>query len=173
MIDQASGEWLTRLSIWLAVAAWGVVMAHWLADRNWGRLARGIWTFGWFASVAHLVLAFVFFYEGSHARGIEETARQTEEVTGVRTGVGLWLNYLFCAWWGLDVLRWWRSGCGWIKGTGHWRTWVFQCFLAFMIFNGTVVFGHGVGQWVGGVLFVVLAGILLHAKLRGSQTSTD
>lgn len=161
---------LTRVLIWVSVLGWALVMGGWLSD---GRLpgAKWVWTLAWVAYVGHAVAAFASYYDWSHEIAVEETAKQTEALTGWRSGIGLWFNYAVGIWWGADVIRWWRTGKGWIEGKGHWRTWVFQVFLAFMVFNGTVVFGGGPVRWMGVIVFAVLAAILLRAKLRSASAS--
>ena len=161
---------LTRILIWISVLAWALVMAGWLVNSRLPA-AKQVWTLAWLAYVGHAVAAFASHYEWSHGVAVEETARQTEALTGWRSGIGIWFNYAVGIWWGADVVRWWRTGRGWIKGKGHWRTWAFQIFLAFMIFNGTVVFGVGPARWLGVTVFALLASIQLHAKLRRDPTS--
>ena len=54
----------------------------------------------------HVAAAFHYYYEWSHAVGLAETARQTEELTGMASGSGLYLNYLFTLVWLADGIYW-------------------------------------------------------------------
>lgn len=159
-----TGGILTRVTIWLAVACWALVMA----GRCRGREMPGalpIWFVGLGAYVAHVIAAFEFHYHWSHLFALAETGRQTAALTGVDSGAGLWLNYLLGAIWAYDAARW--------AVTGHprgafYRTW--HAFLAFMIFNGTVVFGQGPVRWFGLAVFTCLAALWLRAKLSTSPS---
>jgi hypothetical protein len=57
------------------------------------------------------------------------------------------------AWWWLDWPRY-ESRPVWLDRTLH-------GFLAFVVFNGTVVYETGFIRWAGVIVFVVLAGLLL------------
>lgn len=162
----------TRVTIWLSVAGWAVVIAGLLRGGTGGRL-RLWWTLALAAYLAHIVAAFSGFYQWSHAVAFAETARQTGEVTGVEKGFGLWLNYFVAVFWVVDVVRWWRSGKIPPEGEARklWLSW--HVFLVLMIFNGTVVFGHGPVRWFGVAIFVLLAGVALHARLAKTETSPD
>lgn len=153
------------LSIWVSVAAWAAVMA----GRLRGRECRGAWLL-WAAGCAayglHLAAAFAGPYRWSHAVAWAETARRTRELTGVDAGAGLWLNYLFGLVW-LGDLAGWRIRGAPLPG-GRWRPAALGLhgFLAFMIFQGTVVFGAGPSRWFGVGVFAYLATSLLRGKLR-------
>lgn len=155
---------LVRASIWLAVLAWAVVMGGWLKGSSW-RSTWLIWTAGLLAYLVHVATAFAGFYHWSHAIAFSETLRQTAELTGIDSGAGIWLNYLIGILWIIDVIRWRLSGKAWIVGRWHWLSASFHVFLAFMIFNGTVVFGNGPVRWFGVVIFLALATVWLRARL--------
>jgi hypothetical protein len=148
------GDWLIRLTAWLAFALWVVVVSRLLRGAEHGNV------FGWLAGglvmLVHVVLAFQFRHHWSHAAAIVETARQTEELTGFDRGGGVWLNYLFTAVWLGDAF--WRvlqpeshaARPGWLRAGVH-------GFLAFMWFNATVVFGSAAIQIAGVTAFGWLA----------------
>ncbi|MCB1229648.1 MAG: hypothetical protein KDN19_05250 [Verrucomicrobiae bacterium] len=156
---------VTRISIWVAVAAWAGVIAGLLRGRR-GRCLRFTWTIGLVAYLLHVMAAFAGFYRWSHAVAYAETARQTAEQTGFSSGFGLWLNYLVAALWGIDVARWWITGKVRPEGMMRKLWWGWHVFLAFMIFNGTIVFGHGPVRWYGVAIFTVLAAIAWRAMLK-------
>jgi hypothetical protein len=105
-----------------------------------------LWTAAFAVMAVHVCLAFQFVHHWSHRAAAEETARQTAEVFGLHWGAGVFANYALLAVWAVDVARWWRGQ--WSKAT--------QAFLAFMWFNGVVVFGHGFIRWLGVAAFAVL-----------------
>ncbi len=141
------GESLTRWTVRLAMALYVVSLAlRWSArcrrpwlGRPWLGMARLAWTGGCILFLAHVACAFNFFHGWSHAAAYQHTARRTEETIGIFWGGGLYLNYAFTLVWLADVLWWWR-GLEQYERRGRAVEWGVQAFLAFMAFNGTVVF---------------------------------
>lgn len=125
--------------------------------------ARLAWTLGYIVFLIHVALAFHFYHHWSHAEAWESTARQTEAAIGLAWGGGLYANYLFILVWGLDVVWWWvwpysyRARVMIIER-------VIQGYLAFIVFNATIVFGSGVVRWFALAGFVGL-GYLLWCQL--------
>ncbi len=153
------------LPIWLCVAAWAYVMA----GRCRGRDLPGafpVWIIGGVAYVVHVLAAFATHYQWSHDIALAETARQTRELTGFDTGVGLWLNYLFGLAWGVEALRWFATGEAVPRGRWKWPQRVVLVFLAFMVFNGAVVFGQGAVRGFGIVVFLMLGVVWLGGRAR-------
>ena len=145
------GELLTRLTVWLALCGYAVGASLLLIAKNRPHLhtcARWAWTLGCAFFLAHVVCAFAFFHGWSHAAAYRETARQTAELTGLRWGGGLFLNYLFAAGWLAHVLWWWFAPASFAHRSPR-LTAVWQGFLFFMVFNGTIVFGKGSVRWFG------------------------
>jgi hypothetical protein len=125
----------------------------------WWRAARVAWTIGCAFFVAHVTCAFAYFHGWSHATAYEETARQTAEMTGVRTGAGLYLNYLFGMIWVVDVIAWWVRPVR-VMQRARWITMIWQGFFLFMVINGAIVFGVGTVRWLGvGICLVLVWGI--------------
>ncbi len=156
----------TRITIWISVAAWALVVAALLRGRA-GKGVRRWWMLALAAYLAHVFSAFAGFYDNSHAVALAETARLTAEVTGMDTGVGLWLNYLVGLLWIIDAARWEISGTVRPPGPAARKLWwAWHVFLAFMIFNGAVIFGHGPVRWFGVAIFATLAALCPRAKLR-------
>ena len=155
------------LSIWLAVAGWGIVMFGRCRGRKLpGALA--IWVTGWFAFVVHVISAFATSYRWSHGVALAETARQTRDLTGFDSGIGLWMNYLFGAIWVVDAVRWAATGEAVATGRWKWPHRSMHLFLAFMVFNGTVVFASGATRVFGILIFVFLGAAWFRARTRPS-----
>jgi len=143
-------DWF-RASIWLSLAAWAAAECVRLGNREGSRAvtaARSLWTAACVLAFLHVALAFELRHGWSHAAALDDTARQTEELLGVRVGGGIFANYLFLAVFALDVLWWWirpASFAGRPKGLDA----AVRLFLFFMYANGAVVFTHGPMRAVG------------------------
>jgi hypothetical protein len=150
-----AGEWLTKVTVWMALLGYAGGAACLLLARR--RAARLLWTAGcaWF--LAHVLCAFAFHYGWSHATAYAETARQVGEVTGARAGGGVFVSYLFTLLWAADVAWWWADEAG-HRRRPRWLTAAWQGFFFFIVFNGTVVFEHGPARWLG---VVVCGGLAL------------
>ena len=125
--------WTVRLSVALyVVAMWRCLFCRTsgVADR---RLTIA-WSLSWLLCIVHVVCAFHFEHHWSQQAALKHTAEMTKRVVGIDWGGGLYINYLFLIWWGVDVYRLLRCRtqrtAGILLGTA-----------AFMMFNATVVFG--------------------------------
>ena len=156
----AWGALLTRASVWLALAAYLAGPCAALIGRRlgaWQRAARIAYTLGLAAYLIHVAAAFHFFYGWSHATALAETARETAAVTGVASGAGLYLNYLFTFLWTADAIWWWSTGTAAFRRRSSWIDGVLHGFLLFMAFNATVVFEQGTVRWAGAAASLALA----------------
>jgi len=163
MTGEAFTVWSVRAATLLYVAA----LAFWLATRSPAgqRTARLAWTAGCLFYLAHVYGAFQYFHGWSHAAAHAETARQSAELFGVAWGGGLYFNYAFTIVWVADVIWCWR-GMEHYERRPRWITVVVHTFLAFMFFNGTVVFASGVSRWLGVIAAPVL--LFLWSRSRAS-----
>jgi hypothetical protein len=146
MSGEAFTIWTVRLATLLYIAA----LVVWLTARGQRhrQIARVMWTAGCLFYLAHVYGAFQFVHGWSHAAAYAETARQTEEVFGLHWGGGIHFNYAFTILWPADVIWWWTDS----EGYGRRPRWVstsVHAFLAFMFFNGAVVFASGPVRWLG------------------------
>ena len=91
-------------------------------------------------------------------KALEFTAKQTFEITGVETGIGLYFNYFFTLTWLCDLL-WLKLANQSYENRPRWLSHTIHGFMAFMWFNATVIFGSPIGQLIGGIAFLGL-GIL-------------
>jgi hypothetical protein len=124
--------------------------------RNFGpcrRFARLCWTLGWAAFVVHLGMAFHHYHDWSHDTAVQHV----EDVSGF--GPGIYFSHLFTLLWTAEVIWWWANPTGhaarpaWVGGVLH-------GYMAFLTFNGTIVYEQGFIRWAGVVLFVWLAALL-------------
>ena len=105
-----------------------------------------IWTFGFLVFLMHVAAAFQFQHGWSHAAAYRHTAEQTAAVTGWHWGGGLYVNYAFTVLWGLDVVCDWQAQLSGRRRHGCLPAGT-RGFLAFVVVNATVVFGHP-GWWL-------------------------
>ncbi len=139
----------------------GYVVGSVVFSRSRGRprldsVTRIIWTVACTGLVAHFLAAFHFYHGWSHTAAYLDTARQTEELFGMKWGGGLFINYALLVAWIVDLAWWWRSGLDSYRK----RPWpvlvLWHGFFIFIIFNATVVFADGIVRWLGLMLSLVL-----------------
>lgn len=168
MASSAAGElvtlWTVRAAFGLYVLALAVRLASAPTSRG-DRAFRLIWTAGCAAFVVHVACAFHFFHNWSHADAYRETARQTADLTGVASGFGLYLNYIFLLAWSVHAAWLWLRRDD--NPQLEWVALVLHAFLAFMWFNATVVFPTGPTRWAGVATFALLA-VLLWRRRGGT-----
>ncbi len=157
-----TGQLLTIWTIRLALACYVAFLAGWLVARvpNWPRVARWLWTAGCAFFVLHVMAAFQFHHSWSNASAVAQTARETQQLLGVAFGEGIYFSYLFLVVWVLDVVAWWSQGDAWLQRP-RWLAWMVHGYLAFIVFNGAIVFETGVTRWGGLIACVALAGLLV------------
>jgi hypothetical protein len=150
------GDGRVRQTIRLSLACWFVAvllmpdldLAGWRACGR-GRLVRWVWTLGWATYLIHVGLAY------HHAFGWSQTAALAHTRARSGVGEGIYVSYVFTLVWGLDVVWWWLAPAAY-AGRSPWWDRLLHGFLAFIIFNGTVVYETGAVRWVGAAAFTVL-----------------
>jgi hypothetical protein len=161
------GELLTRCSIWIALVAYAVATGLLLQPREHPRRrehARWWWTFGCAFFLLHVLCAFAYFHHWSHEAAYRETARQTSQMTGWQWGGGIYFNYAFAAAWLADVLWRWLASRSFAQRPS-WLNAIWHGFFFFMVFNGTIVFGHGPLRLLGLVICLTLATLWLRQRI--------
>lgn len=152
------GELLLRWTAWLSLLAWAG--SEWAQARPASaglRRARVLFTAGGALLLAHSLVAFHVRHAWSHAAAFRDTARQTEAVTGLAVGAGLFVNYSFVLLWLAESLWWWRAPASYLERSRAISRGVRGVFL-FMFVNGAVVFVRGPARWLGvAAVLVVLA----------------
>jgi len=153
------GEFLTRVTIWLALGGAALGVFAQLAFRTHPKqqaFARWAWTLGGVSLVAHIVCAYHFYHAWSQTSVYQETARQTAEVFNLNWGGGVYVNYAFIVAWLADVLWWWRGFEAYNRRPRYW-VWGWRGFFLFIVFNATVVFKTGALRWIGLAMCVGMA----------------
>ena len=162
------GSDLIRNTIRLALLYYAPAAALLLLSRpaNWQsfspriRLARCCWSLSCLAYLIHVALAFHYFHRWSH----DHAMAHTEEVAGWAEGI--FVSHFFTLVWTSDVVSWWLWP-RWYALRSPWIDRALHGFMAFVIFNGSVVFESGPVRWAGLAMFVGLAGLVL---VRWRQT---
>ncbi len=166
----STGEILTRVTIWIALAGYATGATLFALSRqrtNWDAAARLAWTAACIGLLAHVICAFHFYHEWSHTSAYRDTARQTAEVFGLNWGGGLYINYAFLLGWVIDVIWWWRGLEAYRR-----RPWplvaAWHAIVLFIFFNGAVVFATGPLRWLGLCLSIGLCLIWWYAARKKS-----
>ena len=162
----SSGEFVTRLTVWIVLAGYIIGIAVLAFSRKrpkWESAARLIWTVACVSLLAHVASAFHFYHGWSQESAYRETARQTAEVTGINWGGGLYINYAVILFWVIDVTTWWRRGLDAYHRRPRLLVVLWKAFLIFIIFNATVVFKTGPLRWVGVCISLALACLWLYS----------
>ncbi len=147
-----------RLTALLAAAAWALGVGCLLAAPR-SRAARGLWLAGWVAALTHVVVALDVAHGWSHA----DVLAHSERVAGF--GPGVYANAPFLIAWLADaVIRVARPA-------GPSRRWALAVhgFLAFIVFNATVVYGSWPARALGVGMFLGLAWVWW--RRRGDKPS--
>ena len=146
--------WTVRIACMLYVGA----LLAWRFTKP--QAAKACWTMGLAAYLAHVVAAFAYRHSWSHEAAWLETARQTSALFGLDWGGGLWFNYVFTLVWLFDAAWLWIRPESYRLRTRAVSIPI-HAFMAFMFFNGAVVFASGWVRWLGAAATATL--ILLHA----------
>ena len=152
--------WLVRIALLLYLAA--IVR---LLTAKADAVTRGCWTAGCVFMTLHVVAAMGVFHGWSHEQAWRHTAEQTAATVGVAVGAGVYFNYLFVLLWGADAAWWWVAEPTY-RARPRWATLAVHGYLAFLIFNATVVFESGWLRWLGAAATLSLVGVWWHSRSR-------
>jgi hypothetical protein len=139
----AEGEWFVRWTIRLALVLYAAALAGILTGArplqrpSWLRLA---WTGAWLVYVVHVLAAFHVYHHWSHDNAYDHT----QAVSGF--GPGIFVSYAFTLLWGLDATWWWLASASYACRPRRLSLSVHAA-LAFIIFNGAVLFAAGAVRW--------------------------
>lgn len=151
------GDYFTRHTARVAVLFWGIAVAARLL-RVGRKDARWLWTLACGAYLIHVAAAFEHIHRWSHAAAFDHV----EQVSGF--GAGIFISYLFTFIWLADVLWWWIGPFSY-ESRPMWLALGLHSFMAFVVFNGTIVYESGFIRWASIAIFVGL-GLLLIRRLR-------
>ena len=160
-----NGEWLVRLTIWLAVAAWLLrvfIEATGRAFSRRDRLIRWAWFGGAIACTTHVVCAMGFAHCWSLGNAMRHTAQVTRQVMGVELPSSVFVNFAFTLLWLVDGWLVFRSTKPRPMGFARHFIW------AVMMINGTVVFGPRYWMWIAVPCVAALMVVLCRRESRNS-----
>jgi hypothetical protein len=169
------GDQRIRGSIHLTLLCWGcaaflllsVKPSDWTSRTPLLALTRCFWTLALVTYLTHVAFAFHYYHAWSHS----DAFRRTDDITGF--GAGIYVSYFFSLVWLADALAWWLMP-GWYAQRSPWVDRILHAFMAFIIFNGSVVYATGPVRWLSLLLFVFLAGCFLFRWLcQQSRTSSS
>lgn len=152
----SADDFLTRQTARVAVLFWAVAEAALLLGR--AQPARAAWVVGAATFLVHVATAFDRVHGWSHAAAF----RHVQEVSGF--GPGIFVSYMFSLVWVADA-GWWCAAPRSYDRRATGLDWAIHGFLAFVVFNGTVVYEAGFIRWAGVVLFAGLAALLVRRTL--------
>ncbi len=155
---------------WVSFALWAgavglmipATAGEWRARATRFRVARWSWALGAAMFLVHFVIAFHFAHRWRHANAFEHVTQ-----TAV-FGPGIFVSYLFTLVWLTDAAWWvlWPTG---YSVRPKWAGWAVHGFMAFITFNGTVVYVHGWIRWMAAGVFVALGAALVWRWVKRDQ----
>lgn len=169
------GDRLTRYTVRVTLVFYAISLvirllmtpADWRNFSPSSRLARLAWTLGWIAFVVHLAMAFHHYHGWSHEHAVEHVQQRSG------FGPGIYVSHLFTLLWTLDVGYWWLRPHGYAMRSPVIDRFL-QSFMAFMTFNGTVVYETGLIRWAGVAMFTLLAAAWVAGRrLRDSEAKPE
>ena len=159
-------DWLISLTAFISFAAYIGALTKWEDTNHTDCFSRSnMWTLGYVAFVIHFISAFHYKYEWSHAMALELTAKQTFQITGITTGIGLYFNYFFALTWLSDLL-WLKLAYQSYKNRPQWIYYGIHGFMAFMWFNATVIFGSLIAQLIGIFAFLSVVSLWVYRQKK-------
>jgi hypothetical protein len=153
-------------SAWASLLAW--TASEWAGSSAREGLARLAWSAGAALLVAHTALAFQLRHGWSHAAALRDTALQTEAVTGLDWGGGLYVNYAFAALWVVEAAWWWVAPLGFRRCSRLHRRLV-RAFFLVMFANGAIVFARGPVRVIGTLAIVTVLWAWYRAPGAGEE----
>ena len=144
LADATTSSLLVTGTIWVALVLY-VAGEFGRSLRPRVSWARPVWILGSICYICHVISAFSLHHHWSHSAAYIYTAATTNDLVGIDSGLGLWVNYVFTAVWvgeGLLPGRWA------VTANRRFNHIVRSVFL-FMIINGAVVFVAGPQRWFG------------------------
>lgn len=122
---------------------------EWVPTAARFRVTQWTWALACLMFLIHVAVAFHFAHRWQHANAYQHV----EHTSGF--GPGIFVSYFFTLLWAADT-AWMLIAPGSYTHRPAWFGWAIHGFMAFITFNATAVFGHGLMRWVSGAVFTVL-----------------
>jgi len=152
----------TLSTAWVSFALWAGAVGlmiptranEWQAGGTRFRVAQWSWVLGAVMFVIHFLVAFHFAHRWQHSNAV----RHVTETAGF--GPGIFVSYFFTLLWVADA-AWWVIAPARYATRPKWVGWSVHGFMAFITFNGTVVYVSGWIRWVAVAVFAAFAAALV------------
>jgi hypothetical protein len=162
----------TLSTAWVSFALWAgaaglmipATAGEWRPGATRFRLAKLSWALGAAMFVVHVLVAFHFAHRWHHDNAFTHVA----DTAGF--GPGIFVSYFFTLLWAADAV-WWVVSPARYAARSQWVGWTGHGFMAFVTFNGTVVYVSGWIRWVAAGVFVALGVALLVRWWRSTRVS--
>jgi hypothetical protein len=169
-LEEVLTRWTIRVSLLLYAAALAAILLG-RARPVLLREARLTWTAGCILLWLHVAAAFHFYHHWSHQAAYQATAQDTAATIGWAFGGGVYFNYVFAVVWTIDVIWWWSTSPQAYCSRACWAGALVHGFLAFMVFNATVIFVAGAPRFIAAAILTGLAILALISYTAQRSTS--
>jgi hypothetical protein len=157
-VESGAGMEAVFVTAWCAAALWvagaaqllALRPASWACPDGWLQLATRTWMLGAVVQLLHVAVAL----DRVHHWSLASAYRETERQAGV--GAGVVVNFLFVLVWLADAVWLTAFPIRYGRRPGGFG-WSVHGFLAFVLFNATVVYGSPGIRWLGVASFALLA----------------
>lgn len=138
---------IARWSAWPGFLCYAIAVGLLIGPRpgDYRFLAYRFSLIGWITLVMHVVIAMGVVHHWNLAEAMQHTARQTQAAVGWNWGGGVWLNFATIGIWGWTLRPGFACQPKWLTGLAQW-------YIAFMMFNATVVFGSRPARVAGALI---------------------
>ena len=158
-----------RGTAWLAMA--GYFLGAFLILQTHGARPRfpatlWVWAIGCDFYFWHVIAAFHFAHDWSHAAAVQSVNERALDFTGQSAPYGIWFNYVFLAAWIIDAAWLWSDEESYLRRRRA-LNWGLHGFLLFMVINGAIVFAPDYVRWPSIVALAVLAWVWFTSPARG------
>ncbi len=151
----------------VAITAWFSALLFFISRakfdgliQNWSRKRQFMNCCGVLLLWLHIALAFAVVHAWSHVVAERHVADRTEAVMGIRTGIGIYANWITAILWTYSA--WDRTAVKLYRA----RTWITELILWFMFINAAIVFANTTSA----VVFAIIAVLVVASNLTTNYT---
>ncbi|MEE2935405.1 MAG: hypothetical protein VYA84_05355 [Planctomycetota bacterium] len=155
-----------QIPVWISILAWFVgAVARILGGEKSARVFAWSWLHGSLAMWLHILGSYAIAYHWSHTEALLATAEESERVTGISAGWGVYVNFCFASAWTLYSARLALGGT-WNRGID----WLIFAFTAGTVSMATIVFETGLARVASCLGFAILGLLILQRMLSRRKT---
>ncbi len=146
----------TVFALWVGAVALMIPAkaAEWHESATRFRVARVTWILAVLAYLIHVAVAFHYAHRWQHSKAFDHV-----QVTS-GFGPGIFVSYLFTLLWAADAVWLWYAPQKYLNRK-RWLQVTIHLIIAFIMFQATVVFGHGLGRAGSSAVFAVFVFALM------------